>query len=168
MDVAESDDALQTRGQDRARHATDLARLVRAHDAARDRDGGIRIERQADQPFRHAAAAAVQDTDDDLLTDVAAFGQADGAILDARFERNRLCRHILPKHRSTALDASHLDGRGIRRPSPGLTNRLRQRAGGGPADQEIKPRHPDIVSTSDDERVSVPVNVAVAKDRQRV
>ena len=48
----------------------------------------------------------MQDPDDDLLPDVAALGQADRAILDPGFERNRVFGHVDAEARAAGLDAA--------------------------------------------------------------
>src|SRR5262245_29506685 len=44
--------------------------------------------------------------DDDLLSDIAALGEADGAIFDAGFKRNRVLVHVDVKERYATFDAA--------------------------------------------------------------
>jgi hypothetical protein len=52
----------------------------------------------------------VQHTDDDLLTDIAALGQADRAVLDARLQRNRVVGHVDAEAGTTRLHTADLHG----------------------------------------------------------
>ena len=66
------------------------------------------LDRQADELSHHAAVAAMQHPDDHFLTDIAAFGEADGLGLDAGFEWDRVLVHVLAPLRHTGLDAKRL------------------------------------------------------------
>ena len=98
----------------------------RPPDASRTRQHPSRA--QPDQPLRHSPLAAVQDADDDFLADVAPLGQADGAILDARFERNRRRVHVAAEGRTSGFDPSDVRRRAIDALRSGLDERLRQQA----------------------------------------
>ena len=63
-----------------------------------------RRKRQTDEPAGHASVTAVQNADDDLLSDIATLGQADRAILDAGFERNRVVVHVDAESRRPRFD----------------------------------------------------------------
>ena len=65
---------------------------------------------QAHQLARDAAAAAVHHANDDLLADVTALREADRAIFDPRFQRNRLRRHVHAKQRPPRLDTPRVPG----------------------------------------------------------
>ena len=66
---------------------------------------------QPDQLTGDAAAAAVQHADDHFLPDVAPLGERDGALLDARFERNGVVGHVETEDRIAALDPRRVIGR---------------------------------------------------------
>ena len=54
----------------------------------------------------------MQDPDDDFLADVAALGLADRAILDARFERDRVGVHVDAEQRQAGFDPQRVPGVG--------------------------------------------------------
>ena len=89
--------------------------------------GGRRLavwfEGDSNQSTSHPALATMQNPDDYLLADVAALGHADGAVLDAGFERYRLVVHVGGERRTPRLDPEEVEGGGV---EPGRTS-LRQR-----------------------------------------
>ena len=105
----------------------------------------------------------MQDADDDLLPDVAALGQADRTILDARFERDRRRVHIPAEGRPSSFDA-----RDVRRCAAidplrsGVEQRLLQLIAHGCIDQNLEAADAKVVAADDDRRPAAkrPLDVA--------
>ena len=123
MDVSERDGTPEARRVDGAGQAANLAPAGLQPHSRQQRSfaGGTH---HADQPLRHSPVAAVQDADDDLLADVAPLGQADCAILDARFERNRRRIHVAAEGRTSGFDTSNVRRRAIDVLRSGLDGRV--------------------------------------------
>jgi len=102
MHVAERDRALERLRLHGARHPPDVTIAGPNAIAARGKRGAC-IERQSYESSRDAAAAAMQDANDDLLAHIAALGEADRTILDARLERDRVLVHVFVKDRPPGL-----------------------------------------------------------------
>ena len=66
--------------------------LVSADD--RTRYGAIEFLARTEARGGTEMAAAMQHADDDLLADITPFRQADGAVLDAGLQRDRVFRHV--------------------------------------------------------------------------
>ena len=102
--VAEANRPAEPRRHDGARDRADRFAAVAGDERAR-RAANVVAAGSPTKPTsasRDAPLAAVQDADDHFLSDVAALGQADGAILDAGFERDGVLVHV---------DAELRDGR---------------------------------------------------------
>ena len=152
----------------RARHDADLP-IARADDVASGGNGAGRLERQPDQALRDPALAAVQHADDDLLSDVAALGQADGAVLDAGFERNRLLVHVDAELRAACLRCASLPrSRHRRRPRPPSRSRRDDCACLRRVDEQIEAVDPDVVAAHDDHRAAAVSKRRLAVERHRL
>ncbi len=106
--------------------------------------------------------AAVKHADDDLLTDVAPFGETDRVRLDARLERNRLLVHVAAEERDTRLDAQHLRIRLVELDGAGGDQRRLQCTGLGVFHVKIESRFACVHDTHDDHRAACPCAAKVA------
>ncbi len=92
MHVAQRQRGPRRRRPHGARHRPDLA--LSCPDSGAAIGNAAAVHDQPDQPPRDSPVPAMQHADDDFLPDVTAFGQADRAILDARFERDGVLVHV--------------------------------------------------------------------------
>src|SRR5687768_12771809 len=106
VDVSEGDGRLQQRRVGRTRYLADRP-VARTNRITARRNGGS-DQLQTDQTPRDSPVAAVEHPDDDFLTDVAAFRPADRAILDPRFEGDRVITHVDTKTRTARFDPRRL------------------------------------------------------------
>ena len=110
---------------DRERDRAERGGEDRGPDRAHDLLARARSRRRREGPRRAQAAqvavrlALVVQAGDRLLADVAALGEADGALVDARLLRDRLRRHLAPEARTALLDPDDLGGLGAHRGDAG-------------------------------------------------
>ena len=94
----------------------------------------------------------MQYPDDDFLADVAPLGQADRAILDTGFERNRVVVHVDAERGPPPLDAARrLRPRRPRSTPPELRSDLEATAADG-GDDDIEAAHTELIARQQDER----------------
>ena len=127
--------------------------------ASGDPDGGTSgaVDHQACQPPCNAAVPAVQNPDDDLLSDVAALCHADRAALDASFERNRLTRHVDAEARRARLYPQRLGGESPERLRAGAAQVARDRLACRRGTEEIDGLDAEILVA--DQHQALPVAV---------